>query len=114
MPRVLSLADRGYLDATTFSANLAVTSGCRRTCTWYCADRLDVARQLDAAPVQVGAAGGLDRLLHLGRGDRAEQAAAGAGPRRQRDLQRLELRLDLVGVAQVADLPGRPGPLDRA
>ena len=29
-------------------------------------------------------------------------------------LQRLELGLDLLGVPEVADLPGRTGPLDRA
>src|SRR4029453_4736807 len=56
--------------------------------------------------------GGLDRVDDLGRGDRAEQPATVAGARRQRDLETGELVLDLVGVAQVADLTGLAGPLD--
>ena len=71
---------------------------------------LDVTRQLEPAPVQRRTAGGLDRVDDLGRGDRAEQAAAVAGARRQRDLEAGELVLDLVGLAQVADLTGRRGP----
>ena len=77
------------------------------------ADALDVAGQLEPAPVEGRAAGGLDRVDDLGRGDRAEQAAAVAGPGRQRDLEALELGLDLAGLAEVADLPRRAGPLDR-
>ena len=77
-----------------------------------CADRLDVAGQLEPAPVEGRAAGGLDRVDDLGRGDRAEQPAAVAGAGRQADLEALELALDLVGVAEVADLAGRTGPLD--
>src|SRR5215471_74057 len=75
------------------------------------AGRLDVAGQLDAALVEVGTAGGLDRLLHLARGDRAEQPAPGARPGRQGDLEHLKLLLDLLGVPEVADLPSRAGPL---
>src|SRR5581483_12117289 len=44
---------------------------------------------------------------------RTEEPAALARPRRQRHLQALELGLDFVGVAEIADLTRRPGPLDR-
>nr|BFE66976.1 hypothetical protein GCM10020092_002770 [Actinoplanes digitatis] len=71
-----------------------------------------MARQLEAAPVQGRTARGLHRVDDLGRGDRPEQAAAVAGTRRQGDLEALELALDLVGLAQVADLAGVAGPLD--
>src|SRR5689334_5007097 len=73
---------------------------------------LDVPRQLEPATVERRTAGGLDRVDDLGRRDRAEQPAAVAGPRRQRDLEAGQLGLDLVGLAQVADLAGLAGPLD--
>ena len=74
---------------------------------------LDRARQLDLALVEHRATGGLDRVGDLGRGDRAEEPPALAGPRRQGDLQALELALDLVGVAEVANLAAGTRPLDR-
>src|SRR2546423_123665 len=76
------------------------------------ADRLDVPGQLDPAPVQVRTAGRPDRRDDLAGGDRAEQPATGTRTCGQADLQVLQLRLRLVGVAQIPDLPGRPGPLD--
>src|SRR5829696_8633525 len=54
---------------------------------------LDLTRQLETAPVQQRAARGLDRVDDLGWGDRTEQPAAVAGPRRQRDLELRELVL---------------------
>src|SRR6185369_14050139 len=77
------------------------------------ADRLDVAGQLQAAPVDVRTARGLDRRGDLGRGDRAEQPPTIAGPSLQGHPQVLQLGLDLGGVVQVADLPGRTSPLDQ-
>src|SRR3712207_8328896 len=48
---------------------------------------LDLTRQLETAPIQRRPARRLHRVDDLGRGDRAEQPATVAGPRRQRDLE---------------------------
>src|SRR5439155_6745434 len=73
---------------------------------------LDVAGQLDAAPVEVGTAGRGDRRGDLGRRDRAEQPAGVARAGAERVRLGLKRGLDLGGVTQIADLPGRAGPLD--
>src|SRR5690606_14814732 len=75
--------------------------------------RLDRLAQLDPAPVDGRAARRLDRVGDLAGRDRTEQPAAGAGPRGQPHLQRLDLGLDLVGLAEVTDLTSLPGPLDQ-
>src|SRR5690606_21909931 len=77
------------------------------------AERLDVPGQLDTPAVQLWPASRLHRLDDLARRDRAKQAATGAGPRRQGDLELGELVADLVRLAEVPNLPGRAGPLDR-
>src|SRR5262249_25423634 len=77
------------------------------------AEGLDVAGELDAAAGGRGGGGGLPPGRGVPGGDRAEEAAAVAGARGQAHGQRLQLAADLLGVAQVADLPGAAGPLDR-
>src|SRR5436305_6437087 len=74
---------------------------------------LDVAGQLDPAAVEVGAAGRPDGRDDIERRDRTDQPPTAAGPRRQAHLEPLELGLDLVDVAEAADLPGGPGALDQ-
>src|SRR3954464_6247644 len=73
---------------------------------------LDVARHLETPAVEGRTPGGLDGVHDLGRGDRAEQASTGAGPRGQRDLEGGQLLLHPVRLAEVADLAGVARPLD--
>src|SRR5215207_6699342 len=84
------------------------------------ADRLDGGVQVDAAPVDGGAAGALDRVGDLRGRDRPEQAALLAGLGRDHHLERLQVAGDGAGLLQVGDLaldPPGPDPLrlaDRA
>ena len=77
------------------------------------ADRLDRGRQLDAAAVQHRAAGGLDRVDDVGRGDRAEQPAAlarhGLVSVTDSALSWAATSLGLTEVADLADLAGPCG-----
>src|SRR5262249_22562669 len=75
---------------------------------------LDVPRQLDPAPVQLGAAGRPDRLDDVRRGDRAEQPTAGPGPGGQPDLPALDRGPQLLGLAEVPNVPRVAGPADLA
>src|SRR5262249_20677812 len=68
---------------------------------------------LDAPPVDLGAAGCLHGVDDVGDRHRAEQPPAAAGLRRHADGEGLELRPDLLGVPEVADLPNVARPLDR-
>src|SRR4029078_12605054 len=74
---------------------------------------LDLARQFDAPPVDLGTAGCLDRGDDVGDGHRAEEPTAAARLDRHRDGQGLELGPDLPGVAEVAPLADVARPLER-
>src|SRR2546423_1424757 len=60
------------------------------------ADGLDGVGQFDASPVEVRAAGRLDRLGHIGCSHGAEQPATVAGSTRQRDPQAAESGRDVL------------------
>jgi hypothetical protein len=79
--------------------------------------RLDGGVQVDAAPVDGGAADALDRLGDLRGRDRPEQAALLAGLGRDGDLQGLQVAGDRAGLLEVGDLalgPAGPDPLGLA
>src|SRR5262245_11464047 len=77
------------------------------------AERLDRLADLDPALVDVRAAGGTYRRDDVGHRDRAEQPTTGAGADLEVHRLRLELRLDLLGVPEIADLADLAGLLDR-
>src|SRR5918992_1579355 len=72
------------------------------------AEGLDGGVQVDAAPVDGGAAGPLDRVGDLRGRDRPEQASLLAGLGGDRHLQGLEVAGDGAGLLQVGDLAGGP------
>ena len=93
--------------------SVAVTSGCTRTVTWWAPTVLigwpiSIRRLSTAGPPALATASTMSET-----GDGAEQAAALAGPDRQLDRERLELALDLAGLAEVADVADLAAALDR-
>src|SRR5262249_7707075 len=66
------------------------------------------------APVQLGPAGRPDRLDDVRRGDRAEKPAAGPSPGAQPDLPALDRGAQLLGLAEIPDVPRVAGPADLA
>src|SRR5690606_30096578 len=74
---------------------------------------LDRVADLDAAAVELGAAGGLHGLGDVTGGDGAEQATALTRPGGEPDLERLELLGDLLRGADVTDRAGLTRPADR-
>ncbi len=80
MPLLRCVRVSDQLAATTSTVMVALTSGCRRTETRVLADGLDRLGQLDAAPVELGTAGGRHRLDDVSRRDGTEQATTVTGP----------------------------------
>src|SRR5881397_1715070 len=68
------------------------------------ADGLDRVRQLDASPVEGGAARSFHGFGDVGGGHRTEQPAAITCPTRQPDIQGLQGRCDVLRLTEVADL----------
>ena len=93
------------------TSTVAATSAWIRTVTGW-APTVLIGEGISIAAVDVGAARGLDGVSDVGDGHRAEEPAGLAGAGRQLHLERLELGLDLLRVADVLDLADLAGPLD--
>ena len=73
---------------------------------------LDERRDLHVALLDERATGRLDGVHDVGAGHRAKKFATVSRLHRDVDRQSFDLRLDFLGVIEIADLPGLASPLD--
>src|SRR5690606_7788901 len=101
---IVTASARRHSGGDDLDVDLGVNLGVQTHGRLVGAQRLDRRTQLDAALVDLGATGVLDRGSDVGRGDGTEEPTGVAGADGQADLDTLELGLHLVGLLDGVDL----------